>query len=293
MYFKNGLTIESVIATFDAEADVFVGKDARVRDSYIEIKGTPSGQWTGLSVWFPWLSAARGARAHGGSDAAAVVHFLDGDKYTFHNAALVGMPDLMLSHTRTAMDGSLTIRARVKNSTLASAANSIFTRQTAQTFNDTSFAWTDVITPVLALSWGSSPWDAFYTREGVKISARPQWREIFIDGVGVVNEELDGLEVVASFSPVGIADSAIDAKLAMQGSANAMPGARRASVGEDLIVSGTGLYVLVRNASARKATHRSGTGGTLRHGDIEAVASLELSTGAALAQLYVGTSAPE
>lgn len=292
LYFKNGLTIEHVIETFNAEVDAFLGVDARVRDSYIEIKGTPAGQWTDLGVWFPWLTAARGARAHGASDAAAVVHFMDGDKYTFHNAALVGMPGLMLSHTATILDGSVTMQARVKNNTLASSANSVYTRATGQTFNDTSFDWADVLTPSLALSWGSSPWDAFYTQKGVKISATPKWSPVFVDGVGIVTQELDGLEVSATFAPIGIADSAIDAKLAMQGSANALPGARRASVADDLIIQGTGLYVLVRNAHARKAGWRSGTGGTTRHGDLEAVASLELSTGAPLAQLYLGTEAP-
>lgn len=291
IYFRNGLTIDEVIETFDVEVDAFPGKDARVKDSYVEIKGTPAGQWTDLGVWFPWLTAARGARAHGNSDSAAVVHFMDGDVFTYHNAALTGMPDLVLSHTKADMEGNVTLQARVKNNTLHSAANSIFTRSTAS-FSDTSFDWADLLTPVLSLSWGSSPWDAFYTREGVRISAAPQWADVMVDGVGVVNKTLEGLAVTATFAPIGVAQSGIDSKLALQNAASAAPGSRRSVVAADLIIQGSGLYVLVRNAFARKATMQSGSGERARHGDIEAVATLGITDGAAVAQLYLGTAAP-
>ena len=289
MYFQNGCTIDEVVQTFDVTADHVLAGDARVQDRYVEISGTPSGQWTNLGVWFPWLTAARGALAYGASDSAAVVHFVDGDKFTYHNAALVGMPDLMLSTIKSSMEGRVVLQARTKKNTLASASNSLFTRETAS-FSDTSFDWADILTPVLTLNWGSSPWDAFYTAAGVKISAKPKWQDITADGVGIVQRVLDGLEVTATFAPIGIAQSSIDSKLLMQGAAGAMIGARRASVASDLIISGTGLYVLMRNAFARKANMQSGS--RARHGDLEAVATLGVTDGAAVAQLYLGDSAP-
>lgn len=290
IYFKNGLTIDEVTETEDFKVDMYAGADTRVKDRYAEIKGTPSGQWTNLGVWFPWLGSPAGTLAHGTSDSAAVVHFLDGDKFTYHNAAITGMPDLVLSPIKSSMEGQLVLQCRTKNNTLASAANSLYTRAT-QSFSDTSFDWADILTPTLACSWGSSPWDAFYTREGIKISAKPQWSPLSVDGVGIVNQELTALTVTATFAPMGMAQSDIDAKLIQQGAAGAMPGARLAARGADLIISGTGLYVLMRNASARKAAIRAGQAGG-RHGDLEAVSSLTITDGAAVAQLYLGTSAP-
>jgi hypothetical protein len=292
IYFQNGVTIDEIIETYDVTADMYAGADVRLKDRYCEIKGTPSGQWTNLGVWFPWLGSPRGTMAHGASDTAAVVHFLDGDKFTYHNAAITGMPDLMLSHVKSVMEGQLVLQCRVKNNTLVSAANSIFTRA-EEAFSDDSFDWEDVLTPVLELSWGpAESWVSFYTQAGIKISAKPQWAALEVDGIGVVNQELQNLTVTATFAPVGISQSELDAKLAIQASDYAAQGARLASRGQDLIISGTGLYVMMRNASARKAVIQGGQAGRFRHGDIEAVSSLTITDGAAVAQLYVGTAAP-
>ena len=291
MYFKNGLTAEDNYDTFDVNVDVFPGADKRRGSPLGLIKGTPSGQWKNLSVWFPWLSAARGARLHGASDKAAVIYWLDGDIWTYHNAGLVDMPGLLLSTTKTILDGSIGLECRTKNNTEPTAANSFVTR-TAGSFSDTSFSWDEVPTQAYSHTWGSSPWDAWYTRDGVKISAKAKWSEIPTDEYGVVEKELDMLEVAAQFTPVGIAQSAIDAKLALQNSAYAARGSRMAGIAEDFIMQGTGVYVAMRSAFLRKALAQSGTDGKGRHGEFEAVSTLGITTGAAVAQLYVGTEAP-
>lgn len=291
MYFKNGLTVEEGYETFDVNADVFAGADKRRGSLLATIKGTPSGQWTSLGVWFPWLSAARGARLHGASDKTAVIKWLDGDIWTYHNAALLTMPDLMLSATKSILDGSIELECRTKNNTAPTASASFVTRTTG-TFSDTSFAWTDVPTQVYTCNWGASPWDAFATREGIKISAKPKWSEISVDELGVVEKELDMLEVTASFDPMGIAQSDLDAKLKMQNDASAARGARLSANATDLLITGTGVYVLMRSAFARKLPMQSGTSGKARHGTMEAVSTLAVTTGAAVAQLFVGTEAP-
>ena len=126
----------------------------------------------------------------------------------------------------------------------------------------------------------------------MKISAKAKWSEIPTDEYGVVEKELDMLEVAAQFTPVGIAQSAIDAKLALQNSAYAARGSRMAGIAEDFIMQGTGVYVAMRSAFLRKALAQSGTDGKGRHGEFEAVSTLGITTGAAVAQLYVGTEAP-
>ncbi|MFZ2276292.1 MAG: hypothetical protein WAW39_00780, partial [Prosthecobacter sp.] len=108
MYFAKGLTAEEGFETFDVTSDVFAGADKRRGSMLGTIKGTPSGQWKNLGVWFPWLGAARGTRMHGASDKTAVIKWLDGDIWTYHNAALMDMPDLILSSTKTIMEGGIT-----------------------------------------------------------------------------------------------------------------------------------------------------------------------------------------
>ncbi len=76
----------------------------------------------------------------------------------------------------------------------------------------------------------------------------------------------------------------------MQG-AGAARGARRAGVASDFVITGTDVHVILRKATLRKAQLRSGAAAP-RQGAVEAVASLEVTGGAAIAQLYVSTEAP-
>ena len=112
------------------------------------------------------------------------------------------------------------------------------------------------------------------------------------DSFGVVEKELTGLEVSASFTPLALAQSAIDAKLGLQNSAAAIRGARVAeTLGADFILSASGVYVAVKNAVLRSSSMQSAVG-RQRHGKLEAVASLALSAGAPVAQMTVDTEAP-
>lgn len=289
LYFKSGLTIEESVSEFNVECDAMIAPDRRVDDRVVTFSGTPVGAWKDLDVLFPWLGASPGARLFGASDKAAVVHFLDGDKYTYHNTGLTKMPNLFFSPMQTLL-GPVEFEARTKKDTAASANNSLFTR-TTQSFSDTSFDLAEILTLPYTLNFGSSPWDSFDTEGGVEIIPTLQWRDIVSDKHGVVEKELTGLEVAAQFVPLGIAQSDIDAKLALQNSAYAVRGARRSGVGADFVISATGVYVELRNASLRKARLQSGRN-VNRHGAVEAVASLEVATGAAVAQLFVGTEAP-
>ena len=127
---------------------------------------------------------------------------------------------------------------------------------------------------------------------GFKIKAKVKWSDIPTDELGVIEKELDMLEVTASFTPMGIAQADLDAKLVMQNGASAARGARLSTISEDLIITGTDVYVMMRQAFMRKLPMQSGTDGKGRFGEVEAVSTLGITTGAAVAMLYVGTAAP-
>ncbi len=291
LYFRDGLTIAEEVSTFDVTADAVIGSQKRVNDRMITLTGTPVGQWKDLAVIFALLSATPGTRLFGASDKAATVHFKDGDLFTFHNCGLTTLPPLSFSPLRT-MLGSIGFECRVKNDTDPTAANAIFTRSNTA-FNDTSFAFANIPTVPYTLTWGADDWEGFNTRDGVVITPRVAWSDIPCDNIGIVEKEVTGLEVTAAFTPQGVAQSYIDAKLAMQNSAAAARGAIvSATTGVDFVLAGTGVYVTLANAILRKAGYRAQTG-QQRHAEFEAVACLDIDTGVPVAQMTVGTEAPE
>ncbi|MGV3664269.1 MAG: hypothetical protein ACO1TE_29120 [Prosthecobacter sp.] len=290
IYFKNGLTIEEGCTTFDVRTDAFAGADKRRDTLMATIKGVPSGQYINLGTWFPWLSAARGARLHGASDKTCVVKWMDGDIWTYHNAALAEMSSLILSPTKTIMDGPITLEARTKNNTAPSAANSFVTRTTGS-FSDTSFSWDDIPTQVYELTWGS--WEGFHTRDGVKISAKTKWEDMPCDALGVVEKELDLLEVTAEFTPVGVSMADLDSALVMQGASSAMRGSRLSGQAQNLIIEGTGVYIEMRKAALVKLPMQSGAPGKGRFGTVQMVSTLAVTDGLPVTQLLLDTEAPE
>lgn len=289
LYFRDGVTIEEERSTFDVSVDNFPGAEKRADDRSATIKGTPVGEWEHLSILFPWLSSPAGARLFGASDKAAVVHFTDGDRFTYHNAGLAEMPSLIFSPTKTLL-GPITLECRNKNDTDPSDAAAFVTRDNTP-FNNTAFAFANIKTLAYSLAFGSAPWDDFQTVDGVEIRPRATWKEISCDNLGVIEKELTGLEVSAAFAPLGIAQADIDSKLALQGAASAVRGSSLAAVGADFILSATGVYVALKNAILTKAPMRA-QAGLARHQRFEAVASLTTNAGAQVAQLTVGTAAP-
>lgn len=291
LYFKDGISITEERSTFDVGSDNLVGTQKRNADRMVTISGTPSGQWKDLSILFALLSATAGTRLHGATDKAATVHFLDGDLFTFHNCGLASLPALSFSPLRT-MLGSIGFEARVKNDTDPSAANAIFTR-TNTSFTDTSFAFSNIPTVPYTLTWGADDWADFQTVDGVVITPRLTWRDIVCDNVGIVEKELTGLEITAAFTPLGVGQSHIDSKLALQNSAAAVRGAAvAATTGVDFVLAGVGVWVSMANAILRRASYR-GQIGLQRHAEFEAVTSLDINTGVPVAQMVVGTEAPE
>jgi hypothetical protein len=278
VFFKNGLKLQETIETFDILVDNFGKVDTRIKDRKVTISGIPAGEWENLTVLFPWLGVLIGTRAHGDADRALIIHAIDGTKYTYHNATLTTMPNLKFSATETLL-GNVEWTARVKDNTEPTAANSLFTRETAS-FTDASFLTANVKTQPYVLSWGTTPWDSFATVDGIEVSFDTKWQDLMVDGYGVLDQILEDIQVSAKFKPLGIAQSDIDAKLALQNDAGAALGSSLAARGADLAIYGTGVYVLVRGAAAKSMTQEFGMG-KLRNGEMDVVATRTFVDGVA------------
>jgi hypothetical protein len=288
-YFKTGLRLTEELETFEIPVDNFGKVDERVRDRRVQIVGTPAGEWEDLAVLWPWLASAIGTRAHGDTDRALVIHALDGTVYTYHNATLTQMPSLRFAATETLI-GEVQWTARVKDNTEPSAANSLFTRSSAA-FSDVSFLTANVKTQQYTLNWGSSPWNAFHTVDGVTVDFPITWQPLTVDGYGVVDQILEDIQVTARFRPLGVAQADIDAKMLLQGDAAATQGASLNAKGVDLVISGTGVWVKLTAAAAKNMGQEFGMG-KLRNGEMLAVATRAFATGVAQPLAVVTTAEP-
>jgi len=289
VYFKNGLKLTEVIETFEVTVDNYGKVDDRVKDRKVTISGTPAGEWESLAMLFPWLGAVIGARAHGDTDRPLVVHAIDGTRYTYHNATLTKMPSLKFAPTETLL-GDVEWMARVKDNTEPTAANSLYTRDTAA-FVDASFVTANVRTQPYTLSWGTTPWDSFATVDGVEVTFETKWQDLTVAGYGVLDQILENLQVSAKFKPLGVTQAAIDAKLLLQGAAGAAQGSSLNARGVDLSIVGTGVFVTLRGAAAKSMGQEFGMG-KLRNGEMEAIATRTFVAGVAVPLAYVGTVAP-
>ena len=289
-YFKTGLTIDETIETFEVAADAFGKLDERVKDRRAVIKGTPAGEWENLAQLFAHVAAPIGSRIYGdAADVPLVIHALDGTRWTYHNVALTTMPALAFGATETLL-GDTEWTAITADGADPAAADSLVTRDTAA-FADASFLTAKILTQRYSLSWGAAPWDNFKTETGVKVAWNLTTADITADGLGVVDKIITGLGVTATFRPLGVAKAAIDAKLALQGAAGAAIGASLNARGQDLIISGTGVYVAIRGAAAKSAQSVFGLT-SQRNGDLVAVATRTFTNGVADPLALVATAAP-
>jgi hypothetical protein len=292
IYFKDGITLTETTETFDIPADNFGPKtDQRVKDRKVVIGGTPAGEWRDLAMLFPWLNVPVGTRIHGDTDSALVIHAVDGTLYTYHNAALTRMPDLTFAATETLL-GPVEFTARTRDDTEPTADNAVVTRGTAE-FTDTSFQIARVKTQPYALKWGEAPWDNFKTAEGVKVPFGLSFQDITADGYGVLDQMVTGVDISATFKPMGVTQAQIDARLQLQGSANAAQGASLSARSAPLIISGRDVYVALYGVAASSAAQEFGMT-KLRNGEVSVVATRSFDkNNSPLPLAYLGTEAPK
>jgi hypothetical protein len=289
-HFKSGITINDVQETFEIPVDDLGKVDDRISDKRIEVSGIPAGQWNALSTLFYLAGVDIGTRIHGDTDKQLIVWFKDGSRYTFRNAGWPKPPGLVFRTTETLFK-QLSWTCRIADEADPTDPDAYFIRDTAA-FSDSSFSSSDVLTQRYRLSWGGdAPWNNFFTQAGVELDFNTALSPIPVDGFGVIDEQLADFSATAKFRPIGIADQYIDERLAFQNDANAAIGSSLNARGEDLILDGSGLYVIIRGAAATKQTREAGMQ-KIRTGDMEVMATRTFNAGVALPLVYIGASEP-
>lgn len=219
-------------------------------------------------------------------DYALVIHTFAGVKLTLFNAAITGMPNILLSTTRTLI-GAVEFEAFLRNGSEWSDTAARWAIE-SEALSDTSFDPANILTQPYTLAWGSAPWDALQTKEGVEIAFNIGLDPVMTDSLGTVTRRLTSLEAVARAQPVGISESQLLTKLTLQGAG----AARGTSLsGDDLNVSGTGVYVRIYGAALRTGPQQFGSQSD-RVGTLEWAATRTFTAGVPDPLFYVGTAAP-
>ena len=167
------------------------------------------------------------------------IQTLDGDLWTFNNAAVTRMPNLSLSTVRTAMR-ECEFEAFASDGTDWSVVNSLYTYASNPWPGDTGFNPTNILVGEIQAIWRNmaAPWALFDTKEGWEVNFNMALEPVSVDNVGILTRKLSNLEVTATAIPVGVKPSDVATAMRMQG-ANSARGMSLAAAGNDLLLSAT------------------------------------------------------
>jgi hypothetical protein len=286
---KGDVTVKPSHAKFDVTTSRFGKGDSRYSSKTFEVSFEPDGRFTSAlaAVLWPYASTDIGASIYGATDSALVVHGRDGKKITIHTAAITEMPVIRLGVTQT-IQGSCKFVGLLANNTDPSAAAAYYTIASAAYPGDTGWAASDILTKGVSAAWGlAAPWDSFAAEAGWEISFELQLADQLVDGLGVVSKTFQGLSVMAKAIPVGPAMADVLAKMSDQ-----QPlGSSIQGQAEDLIISATGIYAAVYNASIVDTDFGWGES-RKRVGQTTWQATRTVTAGVADPLFYIGTAAP-
>jgi hypothetical protein len=228
------LEIEAV----DSDAQGVV--DGTVAGSAVTIKFTPTAPLEDLLALYPWTMGSPGVSLFGASDAPLVLVAANGVRLTFSAAAVVAMPDLLLTN-RGAVAGAVTFAALGSRSLPVGAANRLVTVDTG------TFPTAPVGTPQLAddfaVTWGGAPWVSLRARDGVRVRFALKTRPVVSDANALLDLTLEELAVEARFVPAtagGPGETDVMGALGLEGG---LPGRSLAATGSGLDVAGEHLFV--------------------------------------------------
>jgi hypothetical protein len=202
---KGDVTFKVVNDRFDIDTAHFGKVDERSSGRRIEVSFEPSGRFTAAlaAVLFPYGSTSIGTSIFTGTDVPLTINARDGRQILVHAAAITQIPQLRLGVTQTMM-GPVTFTGICKNNTDPGNAAAYFTESAQAYPGDTGFAVADILTNPYAAAWGASaPWSNFFTEGGWTIDITPSFAEQRVDGIGIVDMTLAGLDVSAKSVPIG------------------------------------------------------------------------------------------
>jgi hypothetical protein len=294
------LTPRYDVSAVDASADTLtlVGSDAPRTGCLVEVAVFPGGTLpAGLAADTPYYWGAAGTLHDTEAHAIANTNKIDitdagsGDfaiieqeyiqidavsanrRLLFHNGAVSDMPPIIQSAVQT-LFGPMSFAIFPKNNRAWSAANNLYTVSKVA-LTDTASDKTTIPTQEYTGAFGASPWDSFKLRGPATTTPKLSTQAISTDGRGNVGLQITGLNVSTKFIPQGLSHQQMLDLLQLQGGTVARG---KSQVRDDLVISGTGVYVTVYNGTPKQLPQTFQTTGPLA-GELEIEGAIKPGTG--------------
>lgn len=276
-YSKGDIQTGIDIDTFDIMTSAHGKVDERTENVNAKLSFEPIGEWEHLGVLWPYGSTVVGASLLTGTDKPLKIHALDGTLYTFKASAVTRMPTITCSATKTLI-GAVEFTCVRSNNTAWSGVDSFFTITPAGASPEDALVPANIKTQPYTVAWGSTPpWNSIDTAEGVEVDFNLGITPISTDSVGIVDLRFQQLGVMAKLIPLGPTEAEILTALKIQG-VGAARGRSLLASAEDLVISGTGVTVTVKNAQLKSGGYRFGAT-TIRNGELGFVATKKFTAG--------------
>lgn len=173
----------------------------------------------------------------------------EGERYTFHVAALANYPAITGTATDTLI-GAVTFDLFRICGVGAAAANSLVTIDSA-IYTPPAIDPASILTQGYTFSWGAAPWADLQTLDGIRWSPTFETAPISDDANGQVGKRVTGVTVTVACRPLGISPALVHARLLLQG-AGAQRGAT-ISTADACVMSGAGVRVALTRGALRTA----------------------------------------
>lgn len=206
--------------------------------------------------------------------------------YVFANAAITKLPGFKAAVGDTAIkDVTFTCYRSFSSDP---TGNAFYT--TTTTAPDVDFDPDAIVTQAYNLAWGdTAPWSAMPTAAGVEIDFALSLTAVPDQVGGIMSHRVELITPTAKARPRNITEDHILAKRVFQG-AGAGNG-RRISGGDDLHISGDGLYIILYNSGLTDSPYGY-DGKEDRARDFTWTAFRKFTAGVPQALFYIGTEAP-
>lgn len=289
-YSKGDITVKHVLNTFPVTTSRFGKVDERVDSVMDVIEFELDGRWVSgsLPTLFPYSGTVIGSSAFG-ADNPLTINTVDGYQRVYKAAAITKMPQLRMGR-KLSLLGSVQFTCLYGGATLPSDTGSLYTDSAVSYPGDTGFSVADIIMQPYSLAWGAAPFDAFSSLDGVTIDFKLDLKQEMTETLGIYDFIFQGLEVSAKLRPDGPTIEDVLTALKHQGS-GATLGRSLSASGNDLVISGTGVHVIVYNAGLKGFTENN-SAMNRRMGEVEFTATRTITAGALDPLFRVGTAAP-
>ena len=242
-YSQGDVSIRITKQTFDVT--VGGGKlDERLAGYEAEVSFTPSGRLLGLSLFNAFGVMALGTQLYTSADLPVVVSSASAT-YTFKAGRISKIPSIIASARKTAF-GPMTLKCIVGDGLVPGAADSFLTMSAGAV--PTGEASAGIITGPWTIAGGGlgASWE---TEDGLTLDFELQTSEQRTDSGGLVAEFLTGVTAKATFTPSGIAPSAIVTALQLTDAI----GASLNTGGVNLVATTAGLTATLLGATVTEA----------------------------------------